>query len=70
MPKDDIDSWKLVHFIRHLPKITEEEIEQMESLNPVSPRELKERLEESEFLEGESDSGSSGRRALPKTRKP
>ncbi len=39
-------------------------------LNPVSPQELKERPEESEFLEGESDSGSSGRRAFPKKQNP
>ena len=27
--------WQLVHFIRHLPEITKEEIEHMESLNPL-----------------------------------
>lgn len=29
-------SWTLVHFIRHLPKITAEEIRDMEQLNPKS----------------------------------
>lgn len=30
-------SWGLVHFIRHLPRITPEEIAQMERLNPKTP---------------------------------
>jgi mono/diheme cytochrome c family protein len=30
-------SWHLVHFIRRLPKLTPEEIKQMEALNPKSP---------------------------------
>ncbi len=28
---DDADNWKLVHFIRHLPKITPQELEEMRS---------------------------------------
>ena len=31
-------SWTLVHFIRHLPKLTAEEIRQMEALNPKPPQ--------------------------------
>jgi mono/diheme cytochrome c family protein len=45
-------SWTLVHFIRHLPQLTPEEIREMEALNPVSPEELRERMEEEQFLEG------------------
>lgn len=30
-------SWSLVHFIRHLPNITPEELAEMEALNPKSP---------------------------------
>lgn len=30
-------SWSLVHFIRHLPKLTPQEIEAMKALNPKSP---------------------------------
>ncbi len=45
-------SWSLVHFIRHLPKLTPEEIAEMEALNPVSPEELRERMAEEQFLEG------------------
>ena len=49
---DDQDSWKLVHFIRHLPQLTSEELEEMKKLNPRSPDELKEEQEEEEFLNG------------------
>jgi mono/diheme cytochrome c family protein len=51
---DAEDSWKLVHFIRHLPDLTVEERTQMEKLNPKSPDEWKEELEEEKFLKGES----------------
>ena len=50
--RDDADTWKLVHFIRHLPRITPAEIEQMKSMNPVSPEQMKERQAEDEFLKG------------------
>ena len=49
---DDQDSWKLVHFIRHLPQLTSQEVEEMKKLNPKSPDELKEEQEEEEFLNG------------------
>jgi hypothetical protein len=49
---DDQDSWKLVRFIRHLPKLTAGEEQEMEMLNPKSPDELKEEQEEKEFLNG------------------
>ena len=32
-------SWGLVHFIRHLPKLTPEELAEMQKLNPKSPAE-------------------------------
>lgn len=48
----DQDSWKLVCFIRHLPKMTDAEMEQMEQMNPKTPMELREEQEEREFLEG------------------
>jgi hypothetical protein len=51
---DAEDSWKLVHFIRHLPEVSLEERKQMEKLNPRSPEELKEEAEEEKFLKGES----------------
>jgi mono/diheme cytochrome c family protein len=46
-------SWGLVHFVRHLPRMTEAEIREMEAMNPVSPMELRERNEEKDFLEGD-----------------
>jgi len=50
---DEEDSWKLVHFIRHLPDLTIEEKKEMERLNPKSPDEMKEEQEEQKFLKGE-----------------
>jgi mono/diheme cytochrome c family protein len=48
----DEDSWKLVHFVRHLPALTPEEIEEMEALNPKSPADLEEEKADREFLGG------------------
>ena len=50
----DDDSWKLVYFIRHLQKMTEQEAEDMKKLNPQSPMEKMEEQEEEQFLEGGS----------------
>jgi mono/diheme cytochrome c family protein len=44
------DSWVLVHFIRHLPKITPRELAEMEKLNPKSPEEWKQMQDEAAFL--------------------
>jgi mono/diheme cytochrome c family protein len=49
---DEEENWKLVHFIRHLPKITPAEIEAMKRMNPISPHELEEQKENERFLEG------------------
>jgi mono/diheme cytochrome c family protein len=49
---DEQDSWKLVRFIRHLPQMSAQEEREMQSLNPKSPDELQEELEEKEFLNG------------------
>jgi mono/diheme cytochrome c family protein len=51
---DDQDSWKLVAFIRHLPSLTQGESLEMEKLNPKSPQEIKEELQEDNFLQGGS----------------
>ncbi len=45
-------SWTLVHFIRHLPKLTPEEVAEMEKLNPKSPEEWQEMQREEAFLAG------------------
>lgn len=46
-------SWELVHLIRHLPKITPEELAEMEKMNPKSPAEFEQTKEEEAFLSGE-----------------
>jgi mono/diheme cytochrome c family protein len=35
-PAQDTGSWKLVHFIRHLPRLTPNELDQMKELNPMT----------------------------------
>jgi len=50
--KDD-DSWKLVVFIRHLPRLTPGEEREMEALNPKGPAEKEEEQQEEQFLNGE-----------------
>ena len=50
---DEEDSWKLVHFIRHLPQLALEEKKAMEKMNPKSPDDLREEEEEERFLRGE-----------------
>lgn len=49
---DDLDSWKLVDFVRYLPKMSEEESSQMEKLNPKTADELNEEQMEDQFLNG------------------
>ena len=51
-PEDDRESWKLVHFIRHLPRISPEELQEMEEANPRTREELEEEEEARRFLEG------------------
>jgi mono/diheme cytochrome c family protein len=60
-PEGERGSWGLVHFVRRLPKLTPEEIERMESLNPKTPAQFKEDEETRRFLQG----GSSGAASAP-----
>jgi hypothetical protein len=46
------DSWRLVHFIRHLPKLTAAEVAHLETLTPKSPQAIREQIEEERFLAG------------------
>ncbi len=48
----DDDSWKLVLFIRHLPDIPPEEIQDMEKYNPKSEADRAEEQGEEDFLKG------------------
>ena len=52
-PESERESWGLVHFIRRLPRLTPEEIERMEALNPKSSAEWREEEEARRFLDGE-----------------
>ena len=48
----DTDSWKLICFVRHLPRLTPEEVDEMKKLNPKTPEDLEEERAEEEFLNG------------------
>jgi mono/diheme cytochrome c family protein len=52
-PEGERESWALVHFIRRLPALTEDEIARMERLNPKSAGEWREEEEARRFLAGE-----------------
>jgi len=47
------ESWELVHFIRHLPTITDEELAAMKNMNPKSPMELEREERIRRFLQGD-----------------
>lgn len=57
--EDDRVTWELVHFIRHLPQLTPEELAEMRSLNPKSREEYEAEEAERRFLE--NDSGTNER---------
>lgn len=48
----ETSSWHLVHFIRHLPRLTADDIAHMEDLNPKSPQQVRQEIEEEKFLQG------------------
>ena len=52
-PDDDAETWELVHLIRRLPKLTPEEIAEMEALNPKSRAQFEEEDAIRNFLAGE-----------------
>ena len=52
-PEGERDSWGLVHFVRRLPKLSSDDIERMEALNPKTPAQLKEEEEIRRFLDGD-----------------
>ena len=53
-PEEDEETWRLVHFIRHLPSLTAEELVEMQDLNPRSRAALREGAETRRFLAGEA----------------
>ena len=52
-------SWHLVNFIRHLPKLTPEQLEEMAGMNPRPPAEVLQEIEEQRFLSGEEPAAPS-----------
>ena len=52
-PEEAEETWHLVHFIRHLPDLTEGELAEMEGLNPRPPAEIRQQMEEERFLRGD-----------------
>ena len=46
-------SWHLVNFIRHLPQLTAEQLEEMTAMNPRPPAEIRQEIEAERFLQGE-----------------
>jgi mono/diheme cytochrome c family protein len=51
-PAEDKDSWKLVHFIRHLPQLTPEELDRMKAFNPKTKHDLEGEPAFEKFLQG------------------
>ena len=50
---EDSETWDLVHFIRHLPSIADDEVAQMKKMNPKSPMDLEREEKMRKFLQGE-----------------
>ena len=48
----DAETWALVHFVRHLAHLTPAQLAEMEAANPRSPSEIREELEDQQFLAG------------------
>ena len=57
VPGHENETWGLVHFIRRLSRLTEQDLLEMEALNPRSAAEWKEREEEERFLRGDDAPG-------------
>ena len=53
-PEGERASWGLVHFVRRLPTLGDEEIGRVEALGPKTPAQLKDEEETRRFLSGES----------------
>ena len=52
-PTQDQGSWKLVHFIRHLPQLTSKELGQMQALNPKTKGDLEKEATFGQSLQGD-----------------
>lgn len=58
-------TWHLVHFIRELPRLTGDQIGRMKALNPRSPEEIRQEIEEEKFLSGDPGSDATPPRPAP-----
>ena len=47
------ETWHLVHFIRQLPHLTAEQLDEMKAMNPRPPAEVRQESEEERFLKGD-----------------
>ena len=52
-PAGEESTWHLVNFLRHLPSLTPEELEEMAAMNPRSPAEIRQDIEAERFLRGD-----------------
>ena len=62
-PAGEESSWHLVHFVRRLPHLSKTDIDEMATLNPRSPAEIREEIEQQRFLEGVDPHGAPPPRA-------
>lgn len=60
-------SWGLVHLIRNLSKLSEEDLREMEKMNPMTAEQFEQMKEEEAFLEGETESSESKPRTQTST---
>jgi len=59
-PEDDVETWELVHFIRHLPQLTSKELDEMKDMNPKTKKEIDEEEAIRRFLGGEAPPPETG----------
>lgn len=57
-PEEDLDSWKLVRFIRLLPTLTAAELKEMKGFNPKTKHQLEEEAMKTRFLQGDDSAAS------------
>ena len=57
-PAQDMGSWALVHFIRHLPQLTSKELDQMKALNPKTKKDLEKEAAFGQSRQGDDAAGS------------
>jgi mono/diheme cytochrome c family protein len=67
-PEGEKASWHLVQFVRHLPKLTNDEVVEMSTMNPKSADEWREEEAARRFLEG--GTGATTEPAPPRHRHP